>query len=142
MRRLLGFLLGFAVASACLIVGNDVVALEIGNQALHVSERDLDSETGWVDPPPPPPEVDTPSDRKEVTIDPPDVGIEAVPQPDVVSPSDAMDPVDNGPTLENYPPSDSGQGISPITGKPSTPLHPTAELPSSSSKYLATPIHP
>ncbi len=142
MRRLLGFLLGFAVASACLIVGNDVVALEIGNQALHVSERDLDSETGWVDPPPPPPEVDTPSDRKEVTIDPPDVGIEAVPQPDVVSPSDAMDPVDNGPTLENYPPSDSDQGISPITGKPSTPLHPTADLPSSSSKYLATPIHP
>ncbi len=142
MRRLLGFLLGFAVASACLIVGNDVVALEIGNQALHVSERDLDSETGWVDPPPPPPAVDTPSDRKEVTTDPPDVGIEAVPQPDVVSPSDAMDPVENGPTLENYPPSDSGQGISPITGKPSTPLHPTADLPSSSSKYLATPIHP
>ena len=142
MRRSLIFLLGFAIASACLMAGNDVVALEIGNQVAHVSERDLDSDTGWVDPPPPPPEIDTPSDRKEVTINPPAVETEPVPQPDVVSPSDAMDPVVNGPTLENYSPSDSGQGISPITGKPSTPLHPTADLPSSSSNYLATPIHP
>ena len=134
--------MGFAIGFACLLAGNDVVALAIGNQAAHLSERDLDSDTGWVDPPPPPPEVDTPSDRKEVTINPPDVGTEPVPQPDVVSPSDATDPVDNGPTLEIYPPSDSGQGISPITGKPSTPLHPTADLSSSSSTYLATPIHP
>lgn len=142
MRRLLLFFLGFAIGFVCLLAGNDVVALAIGNQAAHLSERDLDSDTGWVDPPPPPPEVDTPSDRKELTIDPPDVGTEAVPQPDVVSPSDAMDPIVNGPTLENYPPSDSVQGISTITGKPSTPLHPTADLRSSSSRYLATPIHP
>ena len=142
MRRLLLFFLGFAIGFVCLLAGNDVVALAIGNQAAHLSERDLDSDTGWVDPPPPPPEVDTPSDRKELTIDPPDVGTEAVPQADVVSPSDAMDPIVNGPTLENYPPSDSVQGISTITGKPSTPLHPTADLRSSSSRYLATPIHP
>ncbi len=142
MHQIILLPLGLATTSGCLVAGGDVVAIEIGTQAAISAEQDLDSDTGWIDPPPPPPEIAPQSDRKEVTIDPPANEAEPVPQPEVLSPSDAVDPAVNGPTSETPSRSDSSPDFRTITGKQSTPLHPKRDLMRKSGQHLATPIHP